>query len=778
MATKGNGMRFVRMSLPLRVLCTVLSLALVGALVPTMGFAWDAEEYEWTEDSQSFTTEEAGDFDDSYGADEAGDVDVDYVLGQMSLDEKISQLIIPAIRTWDGNDVTDLSKVPNLAAALQSHQYGGVILFGPNVVSSEQTAKLVQDLQQNNADAGFSVTVPYLMPVDEEGGVVVRLGMGTRMTGSMAIGATGQNAVANARTTGQVLGEECAALGFNTDFAPSIDVNSNPANPVIGVRSFSDDPQRVGELGAAFNEGLSNAGVITAYKHFPGHGDTGTDSHIGTATVEKTIDELRACDLAPFKQAIDAGADLIMTAHITLPKYDEQQIMADGTKGYFPATMSRKVLTELLRNEMGFNGVIVTDALEMEAIFTGGLVQGSEGSAEYGANIAQKCLDAGVDLLLLPMDLKNANAASYYHAYIQLLMQKVLDGDISEERIDESVRRVLELKRDHGILTGDALMGSEDEADEDAKPETSDLGVVGSAEHHAAEAQMAREAITLLKNEGKVLPIAGKDTKIVLLERDQADNVSMSYVVKALQDQGIIAEDAYVNNLAAGTTAGSPDASTKVTIDYYYDISDADNPKVHYTDELKRAIAEADVVVGMTKNWGVTALQSDNPQYEGMARALSEAHAGGAKFVLLSQNLPYDVARYGDADALVCSYMCSGIDADPTSRQDGSATTGAYNANTIEALQMLFGAYEPTGTLPVNIPAIVEDDKGAVSFDTTQTLYARGEGLSFDEADKVDAQQQTSSTEKSGGIPMLPIVCLVVAAAGAVAAILVRKRRS
>ena len=763
-----DDMRFVRTSFSLRVLCTIVCLALVGALVPTMGSAMDVEG-EWTEDFQDAQDDEIGDVD------EASDVDVDYVLSLMSLDEKISQLIVPAIRTWNGEDVTDLTKVPNLAAALQNHQYGGVILFGSNVVSSEQTAKLIQDLQQNNADAGFSVTVPYLMPVDEEGGVVVRFAMGTRMTGSMAVGATGLNAMANARTTGQVLGEECAALGFNADFAPSIDVNVNPANPVIGVRSFSDDPQRVGELGAAFGEGLSNAGVVTTYKHFPGHGDTGTDSHIGTATVEKTIDELRACELVPFRQVIDAGADLIMTAHITLPKYDDQQIMADGTKGYFPATMSRKVLTELLRDEMGFDGVIITDALEMEAISTAGLVPGDEGSAEYGANVAQKCLEAGVDMLLVPMDLNKPDAASYYHAYIQLLMQKVLDGDIAEERIDQSVRRILELKRAHGILTDAALTWNEGEESEDNAARTGDLSVVGSSEHHAAEAQMAREAITLLKNEGSTLPIAGKDTRIVLLERDETDNVSIAYVVKSLQEQGIIAEDAYVNNLAAGTTSGSPDSGTHVTIDYYYDISDADNPKVHYTDELKQAIAKADVVVGMTKNWGVTALQQDNPQFQGMTRALSEAHAAGAKFVLLSQNLPYDVARYTDADALVCSYMCSGIDADPTARQDGSATVGAYNANTIEALQMLFGVYEPTGTLPVNIPTVVQDDEGVSSFDTTQTLYARGEGVGFGEA---NAQQETQPMAKAEGFPMLPVVCLAVAAAGAAVAVLVLKNRS
>ena len=235
---------------------------------------------------------------------------IDRIVSKMSLDEKISQMIIPAIRTWNEENVTDLQACPELCEVLQRHQYGGIILFGANISGNEQTAKLLYDLQENNNGINTVKThIPYLTPVDEEGGIVIRLSSGTRMTGNMALGATG-DAEVNAGKTGEIIGEELAALGFNTDFAPDIDVNNNPANPVIGTRSFSDDPEIVAKLGLAYSKGLSKNNIIATYKHFPGHGDTGVDSHIGTPSVEKTYDELLKTELVPFKAAIENGADM------------------------------------------------------------------------------------------------------------------------------------------------------------------------------------------------------------------------------------------------------------------------------------------------------------------------------------------------------------------------------------------------------------------------------------------------------------------------------------
>jgi|GEM_PF-873462 len=652
----------------------------------------------------------------SLSAQDNGALDVATIIERMTLDEKISQLIIPAIRTWNDVDVTDLSAVPDLAAALRKHQYGGIILFGANVKSAAQTSTLVSALQSNNAAGEFSTKIPYLMPVDEEGGVVVRFSMGTRMTGNMAVGATGSKAEENARTTGRILGEEINALGFNVDLAPSIDVNSNPANPVIGVRSFSDDPNTVATLGLAFNKGLADKNVIGTIKHFPGHGDTATDTHIGVAAVNKTHEQLQQVELVPFKAAIEAGVDLIMTAHVTLPAFDTPVTFFNGTQGHYPATMSKTVITDLLRNELGYTGVVITDALEMDAIDKAGLVAGEQGSAEYAANVAVTCLNAGVDLLLLPRDLKNPDIATFYDEYIQRIADKVsADNDLAA-RVDESLTRVLNLKRSYGILEGSAPNYG--------------LDVIGSHEHHEAEMRIANEAITLIKNDDHTLPASAHNKKIVLLSRDKNDNVMIASIINELKQAGLVDEDTFVNNLSAGTTSGSEDASSRITIDYFYDAADA--ASAHYTDELKQAIAEADYTVALSKNWSIAALQASSGHYLGIANTLADTHAAGGKFVLISGNLPYDSARFQDADAILCSYMSSGTDTDPTARQDESASVGAYNANAIAAFKTVFDANQPMGTLPVRIPALTTNDDGTVAYDVDATLYERGHGLSYE----------------------------------------------
>lgn len=686
------------------------------------------------------------------------------LVSSMTMEEKISQMIIPSIRTWNEQDVTDLAADPELAEALQRHQYGGVILFAMNVVNGPQTLKLLSDLQENNAKIpDASVHIPYFTPVDEEGGIVIRLNSGTRMTGNMAVGATGGNAEKNAKLTGQVLGEEMRALGFNVDFAPDIDVNNNPANPVIGTRSFSDDPALVARLGPAFADGLAENHIIATYKHFPGHGDTSVDSHIGTPSVEKTYEELQETELVPFAAAVESGAEMIMTAHITFPQIDEEVTFGDGiTKGFYPATMSKKMITGILRGDLGFDGVVVTDALEMDAIDKGGLVPGEAGSEEYAANIAEKVINAGVDLLLMPRDLINASAADFYDAFIADLESRVSSGTIPKERIDESVARILRLKLRNGILTGaeDAETTANTEAaqtgatgpaagetaevlengtsDEDRGEDGAsseggtvtdavealegsnvtpdpvpNLLTVGSDEHHETEMEIARQAVTLVKNDNDTLPASGKGTGIVILGRLPEDNISINAVVNSLREQGILDESAYV------------------TTDYYYDLS-AEEPAMRYTEEMRYAIMNADYVVGTTRTYGVDSLYTGNPQYEAIRTAIEDTHAGGGKFILLSENLPYDAARYQDADAIVLAYMGSGLDVDPTARGGEGLDRPAGNANVAAALATIFGGNTPQGTLPVNIPVIEEQEDGSLTYGS-EWLYERGSGLTYGE---------------------------------------------
>ena len=653
---------------------------------------------------------------------------VEEMISSMTLDDKISQMIIPAIRTWDEVNVTDLSACPELSEALRAHQYGGIILFGSNVEDPGQATALVQELQANNLEnTQTAAHIPYFMAADEEGGIVVRLSGGTRMTGSMAIGATGEQAAENAEKTGRVLGEEMAAAGFNVDFAPDIDVNNNAANPVIGTRSFSDDPQTVAELGTAWIGGLSECGVIGTFKHFPGHGDTAVDSHIGTPSVEKTYDQIKETELVPFAAAIENGADMIMTAHITYPLIDEEVVFGDGeTKGFYPATMSKKIITDILRGDLGYDGVVVTDALEMDAIRTAGLVPGEEDSTEYRANVAQKVIEAGIDLLLLPCDMNSADAVTFYDEYIAALAAMVEDGTIPQERIDESVRRILKLKEKYGILDTEQYSADQGEAVGHA------IEVIGSDEHHAVEMEIAKQAVTLLKNEGEMIPFTPDDKKIVFLGRQAEDAYTISYALNQLKEQGILDENVQVENLALGESASAEETDTKITIDYYFDPS-AEEDQLHYTEELQAAIREADVVVGFAKTYSLSALEETSAQYQGIARAIDDVHAAGGRFVLLSNNLPYDAARYQDADAILLVYMGSGLDMDPKARSEKGGNLGSYNANVVAAIHMMFGDGTPTGTLPVQIPEIRTLEDGTLEY-TDTVLYERGFGLTEDNA--------------------------------------------
>jgi len=647
---------------------------------------------------------------------------VDELLGAMTLDQKLAQLVMPALRSWNEVDITDLDAAAELAEALGRHQYGGVILFGANVKDTDQTLKLVNALQANNveaAQAAKTTAIPYFVAADQEGGSVARLSMGTRGTGSMAIGATGAAAEENARTTGQIFGEELAALGINVNLGPCADIITDLSDPGMSTRLFSDDPDVVTRCSLAFGKAAAANNVVTCYKHFPGAGDGSDDP---TAT-HLTLEQLRKQGLAAFTALIDDGVEMLMTAATTFPDFDDEQTMADGSKGYYPATCSPRIIGKLLREELGYQGVVMTDALEMEQFVTepttgAQLFAGEPHGVDSQVNIAVACLQAGCDILLLPWDLRNADVASKYDDYFKALAQQVKDGKLSEERIDESVRRILALKEARGVLALGVKDGKELE-----ESITAAQAVVGSADHHTAERKIAENAVTLLKDEG-VLPLPGEGVRVVILGRTSADATPISYALSELQGAGALDANAFVDDRIAGQTRGDKSARTQVYVDKYYDLGES---KLVWTDDISQAIAQAQYVVCMTATWaGLKQLQDADGRMQGIGRALSEAHAAGAKFVLLSNNLPVDAARFPEADAIVCTYLSSGYDVDPTGGS-GSEHMRAINANAPAGLRALWGAGEMGGKLPIDVYAMEQSAEGAWNY-TSKVLYPRGSG--------------------------------------------------
>ncbi len=336
------------------------------------------------------------------------------ILSGMTLHEKVCQLFIVYPEA-----ITGVSRVTaageTTRKALEEYPVGGFLYDRKNMVSKEQLTDMLTTVQTYSE-------IPLILTCDEEGGRVNRLmsTVGTTWVGPMLDYKDQGTDVAfeNART----IAADLVSCGFNTDLAPVADVWSNPENTVIGDRAYSDDFQQAAELVAAAVEGFHDGGVATAIKHFPGHGDTSADSHEGAVYVERTLEELRQEELVPFQAGIDAGTDLVMVGHLIVSDVDDQ-----------PAPFSYAIVTELLREEMGFDGVVITDGLQMKAMT----------DAYSSAEIALKAVKAGVDLLLCPEDL---------HSAVASLEGAVEDGTLPAERLDESVLRILTLKLERGLF--------------------------------------------------------------------------------------------------------------------------------------------------------------------------------------------------------------------------------------------------------------------------------------------------------------------------------------
>lgn len=341
------------------------------------------------------------------------------ILAGMTLEEKIYQMFIVTPEQLTGyGTVTQSGEASR--AAIEKHPVGGVIYFSQNLTSRDQCSDMIRKLQ-SYSELGLFIAV------DEEGGSVTRLGhnpdMGVTDYPAMGtIGATGD--VGEAYDVGYTLGTEIGELGFNLDFAPVADVNSNPNNPVIGKRSFHSDPQIAADMVAACVEGFGDSGTLCTLKHFPGHGDTSSDSHYGAVEISKDLDELMECELLPFIAGIEAGAPVIMVGHITVPNVTQEDV---------PATLSHELVTLLLREQLGYEGLVVTDSMVMQAV-----------TDRYSsASAAVKAVQAGVDLILMPQSLTKSVAG---------IADAVQSGELTEERIDESVLRILQTKLRSGII--------------------------------------------------------------------------------------------------------------------------------------------------------------------------------------------------------------------------------------------------------------------------------------------------------------------------------------
>ena len=404
-------------------------------------------------------------------------VEVDGILDRMTTEEKVGQLLFLG---FGGKQID-----PTITTFLEEMKPGGVALFGRNIDTPEQTMRLIRDVRGFDPAKGKHAPrgVPMFVSVDQEGGNVVRLKThATVLPSNMALGATAS--VDLARGAGEALGRDLAVMGFNMNLAPVLDVNSNPLNPVIGIRSFGEDPVLVGELGVAYIQGLQSQGVAAVAKHFPGHGDTDSDSHYALPVLSHDKRRLMDVELRPFARAFAEGLDAMMTAHIALPSLAEEPDL--------PSTVSKNVLTSLLRDELGYDGLVITDGLEMQGIVS-----------KYGSGeAAVRAVLAGADMVMVlwyPEKKREVKDA---------LLAAVKSGRIPPARLDEAVRRVLSTKAMRGLFARELLPLPEAKAQ------------LASA-HRRVVDEIAKKAVTVVRGEGRLVPLP-KGARIVAASAEPA----------------------------------------------------------------------------------------------------------------------------------------------------------------------------------------------------------------------------------------------------------------
>ena len=468
-----------------------------------------------------------------------------------------------------------------LIGLLGRMQLGGVTLFrSMNVQNPAQVRDLTGSLQ---AAAAASGQPPLLICADQEGGQLLAMAGTTPFPGNMALGATQSPDLA--RRTGLAIGREIAAMGINVNYAPVCDVNVNPQNPVIGTRSFGEDPAQVGRFASAMIQGLQAAGVAATAKHFPGHGDTATDSHYGTPVLPFDEERLRRVELPPFSSAIEAEARLMMTAHIALPA------LTGGLE--VPATLARSIMRTLLREDMGFQGIVVSDAMNMKAI-------------QAGPGLIIDCIAAmaaGVDLLLL------ADYGEEFQAVYAALLQASKRGLLSQGEIMASARRVLDLK---GWL---------------GKQEQPGLDVVQCEEHRALAYEVAAQSVTLVKDTDGCLPIHLEDSaRIALVLPRTAD---LTPADTSSYDRPVLAE---------------------MLRRHHSSVDQIDVPTNPTPSEISGVLQQAQgydlVIVGTINAF----------QHTGQADLVKMLVEAGNTVIAVALRLPYDLSAYPGVPTYICTY--------------------------------------------------------------------------------------------------------------------------
>lgn len=570
-----------------------------------------------------------------------GDKWAEKTLHRLSVEEKIGQVFMVWCRAGFLN--AENPEYLQLRESMQKYHVGSfamtVHVDGPFLLRSEpyEAAELLNRLQKDSK-------LPLLFAADFERGVSIRLQGATIFPHAMAFGADGS--LEDAEAFGRITAQESRAVGVHWNFFPDADVNSNPINPIINTRSFGEDPRQVGDLVTAYIKGAHEAGMLTTVKHFPGHGDTATDSHLGVASVNVDRARLDSIELPPFRQAIAAGVDSVMVAHVTVPALDPDPNHV--------ATISTAVVSDLLEKQLGFKGLIVTDALDMAGLTH--LFANDIGRA------AVEAFKAGNDLLLIPADL----GASYTS-----MLKAVQSGEISRQRLDHSVLKILKMK---------GALGLQDSRTVDLKALPT---VVGKPENLAFGQQVADKAITLVRDNGKVLPLKSKGTTVA----------GLPYMTKEETHNQIVAV-LFSDDMRT-------DSGRAFGREFRTRIPDA---RVIYVDSRVAAGMSDEVLKAVDEAQTVVAAVYVIPTAGRVGNTVARADANGT---LLQQLLDHAAAKTAVV-AMGNPYLAS----DFPKIENYLCTFSNATVSEIAAVKALFGEIPIHGHLPVTIPNVAQRGAG------------------------------------------------------------------
>ena len=573
--------------------------------------------------------------------DRDGEKWADKTLHKLSTEEKVGQLFMVWVRAQFLNNDSEI--FAQLRQTIDKYHVGAfamtVPVDGPFLIKSEpfEAAMLLNHLQEESK-------VPLIFAADFERGLTMRLNGPTTFPHAMAFGAAGK--FDYAENFGRITAQEARAIGIHWNFFPVADVNSNPANPVINTRSFGEDPQQVGQLVAAYVKGAHEGGMLATAKHFPGHGDTASDSHLGVASVNGDMAHLNSIELPPFQKAIDSGVDSIMIAHVTVPALEPDPNRV--------ATTSSKIVTDLLKNQMKFKGIVTTDALDMAGL-----------TRLYASDVGRAAVEAfkaGNDLLLIPADLE----ASY-----TAMLNAVKSGEIPPARLDESVLKLLRAKASLGLNKAKLV------------DVTAVAKEVGKPQNLLAGQQVADDAVTLVRENSKLLPLKAVGTAKAGLPYMTIQETHNHMVVVVFSDDVRMSSGRLFDRQVRERV---PDANI-----LYVD------PRIAkgMTEEVLKSVEQAQAVIaavylipapGSSKNTVAVA--------DATAALLTKVlERAAAKTAVVALGNPYVVADFPG----IQNYLC---------------TFSNETVSEMSAVKALFGEIPIHGHLPVSIPNVAQRGAG------------------------------------------------------------------